>query len=125
MNLEFTAMLLLTISLVLYAFGTVFIVCELGQRMTDAFGEISDAIGNFNWNLFPDDFKKMLPIIIQFAEQPVDIEFFGSISCSRKVFKKVCETNCCKKIYFNQFGASFQVLKGGFSYFTVLRKFNK
>lgn len=78
-----------SISMVLYAFGIVFIACELVQRMTDAFAEINDAIGKLQWYLFPDEFQNMLPFNIQFAERPVDIEFFGSISCSRDVFKKV------------------------------------
>lgn len=33
--------------------------------------------------------QKILPIIINFAQQPVNIEFFGNISCNRLVFKSV------------------------------------
>lgn len=75
--------------MVCYAFGTLFVACELGQRASNAFDEINDVIGQFDWYLFPDELKKILPIIMQFAQRPVDVEFFGSISCSREVFKRV------------------------------------
>lgn len=75
-----------------YAFGTVLVFCEIGQRATNAFSEINDVIGQFDWYLFPDELKKILPIIIRFAQQPVDIKFFGSISSSRYVFKSVSST---------------------------------
>lgn len=39
--------------------------------------------------------QKILPIIINFAQQPVNIEFFGNISCNRLVFKSV------SRIYWN------------------------
>lgn len=84
-----SAMVLVEISLVWYVSVIVLIICELGQRMTDAFEEIDDVIGKFQWYSFPDALKRLMPFMIQFAQQPVDIEFFGSISCSRDTFEKV------------------------------------
>lgn len=69
--------------------AAVFITCELGEKMSDAFVEINFTIDQFNWYLFPIDIKRMLPIIMANAQQPVTLEFFGSISCIRDVFKKV------------------------------------
>lgn len=72
-----------------YAIGTVFVSCELGQRIWDEFVEINDVIGQFDWYLFPDELKRIHPFIIHIAQQPANITFFGSISCSRNVFKSV------------------------------------
>lgn len=67
----------------------VLVICEFGQRMSDAFEAIEYTIDQFDWYLFPIEFKRMLPIIIANAQQPVKLECFGSISCSREVFRKV------------------------------------
>lgn len=67
----------------------VFISCELGQRMGDAFEEIGITIGEFDWYLFPIKIQRMLPMIIADAQQPVEVECFGSIACTRETFRKV------------------------------------
>lgn len=83
------AVLLLTIFYAGYAFGVVFIICELGQRLTDAFEEINDEIDRFEWYLFPSEIQRMLPTIMISAQQPVVLECFGSIAGSRETFKRV------------------------------------
>lgn len=67
----------------------VFIACELGQRMTDAFDEINDTLDQSNWYLLPIEFQRILPMIMVNAQQPVFLECFGSIGCTRDVFKNV------------------------------------
>lgn len=89
MNLEIDAVLLMTVFMVCYAFGVVFVACEVGQRISNEFSEINDVIERFDWYLFPDELKKILPIVMNLAQRPVCIDFFGSIACSRDVFKKV------------------------------------
>lgn len=78
---------------VLYAFGIVFIVCELSQRIINAFGKINDIIDGFDWYLFPVEIQRILPVVIVNA-QPMAIQYFGSLSCSREAFKKVSELSC-------------------------------
>lgn len=75
--------------MICYAFGIVFIACEVGNRQSNAFDEIDDVIGQFKWYLFPDELKRILPFIIHFAQRPVNIEFFGSSSCNRNTFQRV------------------------------------
>lgn len=67
----------------------VFIACELGQRITDAFDGIDCTIDQLDWYLFPIEIKRVLPIIIVSAQQPVSVGCFGSIICIRVVFKNV------------------------------------
>lgn len=83
------AILFVTIFYTSYAFGMVFMICELGQRMSNAFEEIEGVIVQFNWYLFPDKLKQMLPIILMNAQDQVAFECFGSIICSREAFRKV------------------------------------
>lgn len=73
----------------IFALATVFAACELGQRITDAFDEVNFTFVQFDWYLFPTEIKRMLPVIIANAQQPYEMECFGSITCSRDVFKNV------------------------------------
>lgn len=98
-------MLTVTIVYACYAFGVVLIICELGQRLTNAFDVIGDTIGDFNWYLFPFDIKKLLPNLLMAAQQRVVLECFGSISGTRETFK--------------------YVINSAFSYFMMIRQFMK
>lgn len=81
----------------------VFITCELGHKMSDAFEQIELAIDQWDWYLFSIDSQRMLPIIITIAHQPVSLECYGSITCSRGVFQIVSPekiSNSQKKLLF-------------------------
>lgn len=69
--------------------GLVFIACEIGQILADAFDKINFTIDQLDWYLFPKDIQRMLPMIIEIAQESVSLECFGSISCGREVFKSV------------------------------------
>ena len=84
--------LFITIVQAIYAFGVMFIACELGQRITLAFYECSDLIDQLEWYLFPNKIQRMLPIIMSFAQQSVEMKCFGSAACNRETFKYVSET---------------------------------
>lgn len=71
------------------SFAFIFISCELGQRLSDAFNEINDVIDRSEWNLFKNEFKRILPMIMIISQEPVMLECFGRISCCRDVFNKV------------------------------------
>lgn len=88
--------LLLTMIDACIAFATIFIACELSQRVETAFEEIVVDIEQLQWYLLPKKLKQTLPIVIIIVQQPVSLECFGSISCNRDVFKKV---NSCKHFY--------------------------
>lgn len=74
---------------VVYAFGTIFMICELGQRVNLAFSECNEMINQFEWYLFPYEIQRMLPTILSRAQQTVDIRCFGSISPGRETFQYV------------------------------------
>lgn len=81
--------LLLTIIDACIAFGTLFISCELSQRVENAFDEIGDDIDQLHWYLLPQELQQTLPMVIVVVQQPVSLECFGTISCNRDVFKRV------------------------------------
>lgn len=74
---------------IVYAFGVLFTACELGQRTTLALNECADVINQFDWYLLPAEIQRLLPIIINCAQQSVDIKCYGSVSCNRETFKYV------------------------------------
>lgn len=62
---------------------------ELGERMSGAFGEISETIERFQWYKFPTEIQKTLPIIMNEAHEPAVLNCFGSTACLRASFKVV------------------------------------
>lgn len=79
----------ITIFQVIYPFAVLLITCELCQQMNFAFDECNDMIVQFEWYLFPADVQRMLPLIINFTQQPVEINCFGSTAADRETFKYV------------------------------------
>lgn len=82
-------MLFVTIVYASYAFGPVFLVCELAQRLTNGFDEIFDEIVVFKWYLFPLKMQKLLPIMLIGTQEKVVLDCFGSIAVVRDTFKSV------------------------------------
>lgn len=84
-----SVVLFLILSYAFYAFGMMFTVCELCQRVTDSFDEINNRIMAFDWYKYPLKIQKLLPILLIGTQKPVVFECFGSISTLRETFKKV------------------------------------
>lgn len=72
-----------------FACGTVFVITELCQRACDAFNNIDKKIVQWNWYSFPIENQRTLPQILIVMQQPVAINCFGSIACTRETFKNV------------------------------------
>lgn len=72
-----------------YSFGVVFIACELCQRAKFAFEECIEMIDQFEWYFFPAEIQRMLPSIIHFTQQPIELKCLGSTACDREAFKSV------------------------------------
>lgn len=82
-------MLLIIVIQTFYAFAILFIACELCQRVNLAFDQCRKILNRFKWYLFPMQIQRMLPILIHFAQQPIEIKWFGSKACDRKSYKYV------------------------------------
>lgn len=102
-----------------------FISCELGHRMTDAFVQINYSVDRFRWYLLPIEIKRMLPMVIRSAQEPISLECFGTTTCTRDVFKSVGISNIKsieKRVDVLIFLISFQIVHTAFSCFMVLRE---
>lgn len=71
------------------SFVTIFGLCELGERVSNAFEESNGAFDRLKWYLFPVEMWQMLPTVIIAAQQPIKFDVFGKISCCREDFKMV------------------------------------
>ena len=82
-------MLLLALFCGVWAIGLVFIACELSQRFSNAFSGLENSLIHIDWHLYPMEVQRLMPIIMMFAQQEMEFECFGSLSCSRAAFKAV------------------------------------
>lgn len=82
-------MLLQSIFYGVLAIALVFGACKIGQRLSNTFNEINVAFCQLQWYLYPLEIQQTLVPTLIYVQQPVVIEFFGSISCSAEQFKKV------------------------------------
>lgn len=102
-----------------------YVFCHFGDQITQQFNDVQDAVFNMAWYKFPLEMQKNIPMIISLAQKEVYVEAFGNIHCTREIFMKVkfSEKNNIKnmEIYIFTFG-HFQIMKGSFSYFMVLRR---
>lgn len=74
---------------IIYSFGIVFIMCECGQQLSNAFEVLCDEIYENDWHLFPTNLQRTWHIVLVTAQQPVEIVSFGNIVCYRETFKRV------------------------------------
>lgn len=80
-----------------FSFAAIFAVCEFGARLSGKFEEINDMYNQLAWYLFPYKVQRMLSISIMVAQEPVELNVIGSISCGRITLKDVS-----KNIYFQK-----------------------
>lgn len=91
-------MFVVTIIKIFYAFSVLFIASELGQRVTLAFDGCDGLIDQFKWYLLPKEIQQMLPMVINFTQQPIEIKCFGSVASNRETFKYVSVRVCAPKL---------------------------
>lgn len=82
-------MLNITAIEVSYSFGLLFMACELGQRVSLAFGECSGMIYQLEWYSLPTTVQRLLPLLLNFTQQTFELNCFGSTTCDREAFKYV------------------------------------
>lgn len=74
---------------IFYTFAALFVVTEISQRVTLTFEECNEMIGQFEWYLFPIEIQRLLPIVMQSTQQPIEVKCLGSVACNRETFKYV------------------------------------
>lgn len=125
-------MLLISNSLEMFwLLALMYTLCQFGQQMTDQFSSFEHTIVGTDWYTFPIDMQRHFIIIMKTGQDPVELKGFGNVYCSRETFKKVIlffKLNCTSSYGFDDQKKEkidfifFQIVKGSFSYFAMLRK---
>lgn len=69
------------------SFSFIFIICECGEKVCNAFNEINKEIDKLDWYLFPIEIQRNLPMLIIISQKPVIIQGYGNIWYNREAFK--------------------------------------
>lgn len=81
------------------AFGLIFFSCEIGQRFTNLFEEITGRFDQLKWYLFPIHVQRLLPAVLINVQEPMVIGCFGIMAGSRDQFKKVKNKIIASKLF--------------------------
>lgn len=112
--------------LLFWSFTANFLLCNFGEQVLNEIESITDGIYELDWYTFPIEIQKMLLTIMTATQRPLHFRGFGNILLTRSSFKAVNifrsahVLNRRTKRHFD----FIQVTNGGYSYFTVLRRFN-
>lgn len=71
------------------SFGVVFMFCELGEELNGQTKEINDAMWDSDWDSFPLNLQRMMPMILLSTQHPEELTAYGGTLCTRDTFKKV------------------------------------
>lgn len=86
-----------------WAFGTIFLICEFGERFTTRCESIEEAFYHWYWYLFPMEIQKLLVLAIASAQHTFIIKGYGNIPCTRSTFKSVNRNQFNISFHFNKF----------------------
>lgn len=73
----------------IFTFEAIALYCEFGERVTNRFDDIDNAITDLDWHFMSHKIQKVLPIVLMATQEPVIVIGFGNISFTRETFKKV------------------------------------
>lgn len=80
---------MISLSVTLWIFMTIFLCCEFGERVINQCELFSDAFGRCDWYLLPIEVRRMLPIILMNFQQPGIIRGYANTVCTREACKLV------------------------------------
>lgn len=66
-----------------------FVICELGERLSKKFADFNDALYQCDWYSFPIGMQQILLTMIMNAQEPVIMKGFANTLCARESFLKV------------------------------------
>lgn len=72
-----------------WTFVLLFILCYAGEEVSATFEDVADEIYQCEWDSFPYQIRRILPIVMIVAQDPVQIKGYGGIPCSLDRYKKV------------------------------------
>lgn len=76
-----------------WAYVSIFMFCEFGEKVCTGFSEIGIAIDQLEWYLLPNEMWHILLTVKVVAHKSVGFCGFGRASCAREIFKQVWNFN--------------------------------
>lgn len=59
--------------------------------MTTQFDQMNHLINDCDWYIFPNELQRILPIVMMSTQQPVVLQGFANMKCTRDAFKQVID----------------------------------
>lgn len=81
--------LIVQIVLMFWSFFMIFLHCNFGEIITNAFSDINEQLYQCDWYTFPLDIQRMQATILINTERPILLKGFGNILSTRDTFKRV------------------------------------
>lgn len=75
--------------LAFWIFGVLFLMCELGERVTNQFIMFGEENQQSDWHMLPIKMQRMYLVFLLDTQQPKNTCCYGRISCTRDTFKQV------------------------------------
>lgn len=85
--------LIISTLIVFWTFFALFLICESGDRISQAFGRSYYELAQFDWYLFPTDIRRLYLLFLLDTQQPINLHCFARILCARDTFKRVIHLN--------------------------------
>lgn len=75
-----------------WSFGSVFLFCEFGIKVTNAFEEFGDELYQCKWYSFSTETQQMMVTFLAETQDPAFVRGYCNIVCLRDSFKKARST---------------------------------
>lgn len=75
--------------IVSWIFAFNFLICEFGQWVNSRYEAYSSELTECDWYALPMEMQRMYMIFLVNAQQPMHIESYAGIECTRDTLKKV------------------------------------
>lgn len=76
-----------------WSYTFMFIYCELGEKVSEAFEKLNESIDQLDWYLFSIEIQRLLPTFMIASQQPILIRGLGGSVYTRDTFKRVSSTS--------------------------------
>lgn len=67
----------------------VFLVCEIGERVTIEFDAFNESLILSDWYTYPIEMRRIFALVLSNAQKPVIVRGFGNTFCVREYFRLV------------------------------------
>lgn len=81
--------IIIFVFLIFWSMVAIFVICELGQRLTNTFDSFNDTLYQSNWYSFPIEIRRTFTIVLTNAQKPVIVQGYASTFCVREYFRLV------------------------------------